>query len=273
MKLLLASASLVAAFAVIFASGTPSFAQPVDSPEERQVEGDEKTRAAPAREGEAHAAPPHEGERLPSEHPQGEASRREPGEGSPLEEGIVNWWSWDYGTSATDPSHRGWPPPFGWALVNFIVFLGILSRLVWKPIKAGIVERHTQIKGDIEEASRLRAAAEAQLAEFTKKVAGADREVETLLNQLRKEAQSDRARIIAAAEAEAVQLKAEAEKQIALEIERARAALRKETVEAALKAAEEMLRTRITSDDQNKLGDRYLTDLEKSPPRRRGGVA
>lgn len=246
MKRLLASAFLVAAFTV----STPSFGQPVDSPEQQQVAGEHQNEHAG---GEHHAEA--------GEHHAEEA------------EGIVNWWSWDYGTAATDPSHRGWPPPFGWALVNFIVFLGILSRLVWKPIKAGIVERHTQIKGDLEEASRLRAAAEAQLAEFTKKVAGADQEVETLLNQLRKEAQSDRARIIAAAEAEAVNLKAEAEKQIGLEIERARAALRKETVEAALKAAEEMLRTRISSDDQNKLADRYLADLEKNQPRRSGGVA
>lgn len=214
---------------------------------------------------------------VPAPHDERHAVEGEhPGEGHEAEEeGIVNWWSWDYGPSAADVSHRGWPPPFGWALVNFAVFLGILSRLLWKPIKAGMVERHNSIKGDLEEASRLRAAAEAQLAEFTKKVAGADQEVETLLAQLRKEAQADRARIIAAAEAEAVHLKAEAEKQIAVEIERARAALRRETVEQALRAAEDILRTRITADDQTKLADRYLKDLEKAPARTAGsqGVA
>ncbi len=186
------------------------------------------------------------------------------------EEGIVNWWSFDYGEKANDPSHRGLPPPYGWALVNFVVFLGILSRILWKPIKAGFIERHGKIKSELGEAQRLRKEAEAQLTEYTEKVANVDREVEALLTQLRKEAEADRARIIAAAEDEARRLKLEADKHIQVEIERARAALRQETVEAALKAAEEILRTRITPEDQQKLAERYLASVEQQKPR---GVA
>ena len=236
MKRLLASTLLLAAFAL----SSPASAQDGEPAVEQQVVA----------------------------HGQQHGEHAEAGEN----EGIVNWWSWDYGASATEPSHRGWPPPFGWAIVNFIVFLGIMSRLVWKPIKAGMVERHVKIKSELDEASRMRREAEAQLAEFTKKVAGADQEVETLLAQLRKEAQTDRARIIAAAEAEAIHLKAEAERQIAVEIERARAALRKETVEAALKAAEEILKSRVTADDQNKLAEQYLKNLERAQ-RATGGAA
>src|SRR4029079_12857353 len=122
----------------------------------------EEDRAVHAREGEAHRASPDEGEQA----------------SSPLEEqGITNWWSWDFGANAKDPSHHGWPPPFGWALVNFVIFLGILSRILWKPIAAGFVERHHKIKDELDEASRLRREAEAQLAEFQKKVANADDEV------------------------------------------------------------------------------------------------
>ena len=194
------------------------------------------------------------------------------GNGAEEEEGIVNWWSFDYGEKASDPSHRGYPPPYGWALVNFVVFLGILSRILWKPIKAGFIERHGKIKGELGEAQRLRKEAEAQLAEYTKKVAHVDQEVETLLAQLRKEAQADRARIIAAAEDEARRLRVEADKQIQLEIDRARAALRQETVEAALKAAEEILRTRITTEDQQRLAERYLAGVEQQKPGQ-GGVA
>ena len=193
------------------------------------------------------------------------------GDRAETEEGIVNWWSFDYGEKASEPSHRGYPPPYGWALVNFVVFLGILSRILWKPIKAGFIERHGKIKSELGEAQRLRKEAEAQLAEYTRKVAHVDQEVETLLAQLRKEAQSDRARIIAAAEEEARRLKGEAEKQIEIEIERARAVLRHETVQAALKAAEEILRTRITADDQQKLAERYLASVERQP--KQGGVS
>lgn len=186
------------------------------------------------------------------------------------EEGIVNWWSWDYGATAKDPEHRGWPPPFGWALVNFGVFLYLLSRILWRPMKAGIVARHDQIKGELDEATRLRKQAEAQLAEYTQKVANAGQEVEALLVQLRKEADADRARIVAAAEAEARRLKEEADHQIKLEIARARAELRQETVEAALKAARELLVRNVNDADQKQLAERYLTDLERSTPRAGG---
>jgi F-type H+-transporting ATPase subunit b len=191
-------------------------------------------------------------------------------EGEP--EGIVNWWSWDYGDKTTDPSHKGWPPPFGWALVNFVVFLGLLSKILWKPLKSGWVAKHEQIKSELGEAKRLRAEAEAQLAEYTKKVANADSEVDALLAQLRKEADADRARIVAAAEGEAARLKTEAERQIKVEIERARQILQIEAVNAAVGAARDILEKNINAEDQKRLGERYLSDVEKLDTGR-GGVA
>jgi F-type H+-transporting ATPase subunit b len=182
------------------------------------------------------------------------------------EEGIVNWWSWDYGATAKDPEHKHWPPPFGWALVNFGVFLYLLSRILWRPIKAGIVSRHDQIKGELDEATRLRKQAEAQLAEYAQKVKNVDQEVDALLAQLRTEAEGERARIVAAAETEARRLKAEADHQIKLEIARARAELQRETVEAALKAAEELLVRNVNAADQQKLAERYVGDLEHGTP-------
>jgi F-type H+-transporting ATPase subunit b len=167
------------------------------------------------------------------------------------DEGIVNWWSFDYGEKTKDPSHKGYPPPFGWALVNFVVFLGVLSRILWKPLKAGWEKKHDTIKHDLDEASRLRKEAEAKLAEYTKKVSHVDDEVKALLEQLRRDA-----------EQEALRLKAEADRQIKVEIERARAELRKETVDAALKAAEQILRSRITNDDQQRLADKYVAGVE-----------
>lgn len=218
---------------------------------------------------EEHKEEAHEGEHAAAAH--AEAGHGAEHGAHHEEEGIVNWWSWDYGASAQDPEHKDWPAPFGWALINFGVFLYILSRILWRPMKAGMIDRHEKIKSELDEASRLRKEAEGQLAEFTKKVANADHEVEVLLQQLRKEAQADRARIIATAEAEAQRLRTEADRQIQVEIERARAELRKETVEAALKAAEELLRSKVSADDQRQLAERYVSSVEKA--RSTGGVA
>jgi F-type H+-transporting ATPase subunit b len=217
---------------------------------------------------------------LADEHPteahsrEGEAVEAASGEGHE-EEGIVNWWSWDYGASAANPEHRGWPPPFGWALVNFVIFAAILSRVLWRPLKSGWVARHDQIKGELSEARRLREEAERQLAEYGKKVANADREVDELLATLRKEADADRARLVAAAQAEAARLKTDAERQIKVEIERARAELRRQAVTAAVAAAEEILRKNVNADDQRRLAEQYLGELDHlaQPKPRSGGAA
>jgi F-type H+-transporting ATPase subunit b len=203
-----------------------------------------------------------------------EAIEETSGEGR-RDEGIVNWWSWDYGPSAAEPAHRGWPPPFGWAVVNFIIFAGILSRLLWRPLRSGWVARHDQIKGELTEARRLREEAERQLAEYGKKVANADREVDELLAMLRKEADAERSRLVAAAEAEAARLKADAERQIKVEIERARAELRHQAVTAAVAAAEEILRKNVNADDQRRLAERYLGELDHlaQPKPPSGGAA
>jgi F-type H+-transporting ATPase subunit b len=189
-------------------------------------------------------------------------------------EGVVNWWSWDYGASATNPEHRGWPPPFGWALVNFVVFLGILSRILWRPLKEGWIGRHDRIKAELGEAKRLHAEAEAQLAEYTRKVSNVDREVDALLAELRRDAEADRVRLVAAAEAEAARLKAEATRQIAAEIERARAELRAQAVTAALAAAEEILKKNVHAEDQKRLAERYVADLDRIDEHGKpGGIA
>ncbi len=151
--------------------------------------------------------------------------------------GIINWWSWDYGLKAKNPAHQGWPPPFGFALVNFGIFLAIMSRLAWRPLKQYMVERHDDIAKNLDEAAKLRAEAEATLKQYEAKIGGLDREIETLLKQIRQEAETEKARIMAAAEADAKRLKEEAERQIAAEIDRARRELRRGVIEAAVAAA------------------------------------
>jgi ATP synthase F0 subunit b len=176
--------------------------------------------------------------------------------------GIVNWWSWDYGPKAKDPAHKGWPPPFGFALVNFGIFLAIMSRLAWKPLKQFMSDRHDEIAKNLDEAAKLRAAAEQTLKQYEDKIGGIDREIETLLAQIKKEAEAEKVRIMAAAEADAKRLKEDAERQIAAEIDRARRELRRGVIEAAVAAAQDSLKKNIAADDQRKMAEKYVSDVE-----------
>jgi F-type H+-transporting ATPase subunit b len=146
--------------------------------------------------------------------------------------------------------------------VNFGIFLLIMSRLAWKPLKQFMLNRHDQISNDLDAAARLRAEAEATLKQCESKIAGLDHEIDTLLAQIRKEAEAEKARIIAAAEADAKRLKEEAERQIAAEIERARRELRRGVIEAAVATAQDSLKKNIAADDQRKMAERYVADVE-----------
>ncbi len=220
------------------------------------------------------SAPDHhqQGAHAPSAGGADEPGEAEGSEGE-AEEGLVNWWSFDYGEGATDPKHHDWPPPFGWALVNFVVFLFVLGKILWQPLTRGWAERHDQIKGELDEATRLRKEAEAQLATYQHKVANVDTEVQTLLKQLHADAEADRARIIASRRERSESACAKADRQIKVEIERARIELRRETVAAALKAAETILKQNVREEDQRRLADKYVADLDRAAAQGKGGAA
>jgi len=221
-----------------------------------------------AAEGEAPKAA--EGEKAPEPAHAAEAGHAAAGHGEHAEghheeeHGILNWWSWDYGPKATDPTHRHWPAPFGFMLINFGVFLAILSRLLFKPLKAMAASRHEDIRRNLDEASKLRAAAEAKLREYEDKVKNVDAEIDSLVAQLRAEAEAEKARIIANAETEAQRLRADAQKQIDSEMARIRAELKSQLVATVVATAEQILTKHIGADDQRKMAERYVTDLEKA---------
>ncbi len=175
---------------------------------------------------------------------------------------IQNWWSWDYGPGAKEPAHKHLPPPFGFALVNFAIFAAIMYKLAAKPLRSYVQDRHDRIRKDLDEAGKLRAHAEAQLKEYAERVKNVNQEIETLLATIKQEAEADKLRIIAAAEQQAARLKIEAQKQIEAEIARARNELRREVIEAAVNAADTILKSQIGADDQRKMAEKYVATLE-----------
>ncbi len=179
----------------------------------------------------------------------------------------INFWSWDYKESPDQRrEHRHMPPPFGFALINFAVFGFIMFRLAGKPLAEFVRTRHVTIKKDLDEAAALRAEAAAKLKEYQDKVAGIDAEIEALLTEFKRAAELEKARLVAAAAEQAARLKADAEAQIKSELNRTLRELRREAVTAAIAAAEAVLRDKLSLDDQKRLADRYVAELEGSTP-------
>ncbi|HEU4731907.1 MAG TPA: hypothetical protein VFT22_28625 [Kofleriaceae bacterium] len=161
-------------------------------------------------------------------------------------------------------------PPFVFMLLNFALLLGILA---WKlrPVGHKVAQdRHDLIKTALDEAARLRKQAADKLAEYETRLKDADAQIMRLVEGMRTDAENEKQRILAAAEAQAAMMKRDAELRIAAEIELARAQLTREVTAAAAAATEKILREKVTAADQQTLVNAFLSDIQGPAPGRTG---
>jgi F-type H+-transporting ATPase subunit b len=155
-------------------------------------------------------------------------------------------------------------PPFIFMVLNFAVLLGLLA---WKgrPAMRKIAQdRHDQIKTALDEAAKLRDQAAKKLAEYETRLKDADSEIKKMVDGMRADAEADKKRILATAEAQAAQMKKDADQRIAAEIEYARATLTRQVTDAAIAATEKILRAKETTEDEANLVNAFIGDLQKA---------
>jgi F-type H+-transporting ATPase subunit b len=151
--------------------------------------------------------------------------------------------------------------PFTLLVFNFAVLLLILWKWGAPAARNAAETRSDQIKTALDEAARLRDQAKAKLEEYNGKLKAAQAEIDALVAGLRKDAESDKQRILANADIQAKALQRDADERIAAEIGRARTELQREVTAAAVAVAEKLLRERTTPADQAKLVDGFIHDI------------
>lgn len=151
--------------------------------------------------------------------------------------------------------------PFILMVANFAILLWLLIKFGGKAGSTAAAERHDQIKSALEEAATLRKQAADKLAEYEAKLKKSDEEIKAMVDAIRASAESDKARILEAAERSSQQMKKDAESRIAAEIELARTRLTREVTEAATAATEKILRDKLMPADQQSLVSNFIADL------------
>lgn len=163
--------------------------------------------------------------------------------------------------------------PFALMLVNFGLLLVLLGKFGGPAARKMAETRSDEIKSALDEASKLRQAASTKLDEYSAKLDAAQAEMQTMLTNMRADAEAEKQRILAAAEAQAATAKRDADLRIAAEIERARHELAREVAIAATAAAEKLLRERATAADQAALVDTFIKDVESAARGSQKGMA
>jgi F0F1-type ATP synthase membrane subunit b/b' len=169
----------------------------------------------------------------------------------------------DHGAAGGHGEHHGIDPKtLAFQLVNFGLLVTILVVFGGKGINRTLKARHDQLKADLEDAARARATAEARLKEQDQRVANLETELARLRTSMTQDAQQEKAKLTAAAEERVRRIQAETQAMLAQQVRDAERRFREEVGAAALQIAEEKVRRALQIDDEQRLLQSFVGELE-----------
>ena len=151
-----------------------------------------------------------------------------------------------------------------WTIVAFLVTLFVLKRYAFGPVQKLIDDRRARIAQSIEEADRAREEARHLLEEHRKLIGRAKSEAEEILAEARRVADAQRERVRVETEEDRQRRLEETRRQIEQATQQALGEIREEVGRLSLLAAEKITRKSLTGDDQRRLIDEALAEIDFS---------
>lgn len=152
----------------------------------------------------------------------------------------------------------------GLYIIDFLVLVFIIVWFARKPMKGWLEERARLVQHEIEEARKLRLAAQERLQEYEKRLSALEEEQKKILGEFVAAGERERDRIIREAEQTALKMVADAERRIGQEGKRLQEALEHEAVELAIGMSETVIRQRLKPDVQQRMITDFIAGLESA---------
>ena len=143
----------------------------------------------------------------------------------------------------------------------FLIILIVLSKLGYPAIKKAMNDRTERIRGEIDEADKLKAEAAATLAQYQASVADSKTEAARIVDEARTAAEAVRADIIARAEAEANEIKTKAREDVEAGKARAITELQTQVGDLTIALAEKVVERSLDDATNRQLIDNYINNL------------
>jgi F-type H+-transporting ATPase subunit b len=149
-------------------------------------------------------------------------------------------------------------------LANTIVLCGVLSWLLYAPVKDFLRKRTERVRGQLQEAEdNMRQASEMKL-QYETKLKDISRERDAILEAARQAAQEKEAQIITAARAEAEAIRNRAMLDIKLEEEKVRDDMKNQMIDISAAMASRWVSSAMDGSAQRRLLDEVISDLGDS---------
>jgi F-type H+-transporting ATPase subunit b len=149
-----------------------------------------------------------------------------------------------------------------WTLIVFGVSLYLLRRLAFPRIAEALDKRQHAIEESIDAAERTRTEADRLLAEYRERLSDARGQADEIVARARKTAEAHEEEVIAEARSKREDMMEQTRRDIESETRRAIQELRNEVADLTVLATEKVTRKTLTDDDQKRLVEEALGELD-----------
>jgi F-type H+-transporting ATPase subunit b len=149
-----------------------------------------------------------------------------------------------------------------WTLFLFGVSMFILSKVAFPRIAEALDKRQKAIEEAIDTADRTRREADELLAEYRERLTAARQQADEIVARARKAGEQQEADAVAGGKRRREELLEQARKDIETETRRAIQEIRAEVADLTILATEKVTRKTLTSDDQRRLVDEAVAELD-----------
>jgi F-type H+-transporting ATPase subunit b len=151
-----------------------------------------------------------------------------------------------------------------WTLLLFGISMYVLAKLAFPRITEALDRRQKSIEGSIDAAERTRREADELLAEYRERLKEARGQADEIVGRARKAAETHEREAKADAKAKREQLMEQTRRDIEAETRRAVQEIRRDVADLTVLATEKVTRKTLTDEDQRRLVQDALSELDFS---------
>ena len=149
-----------------------------------------------------------------------------------------------------------------WTLLVFGISLYVLAKLAFPRIAEALDKRQKAIEDSIDTSERVKREAEQLLEEYRQRLAEARGQADEIVARARKTGEAHENEVLAEAKAKREEMMEQTRRDIEAETRRAIQEIRKEVADLTVAATEKVTRKSLTDEDQKRLVEEALAELD-----------
>ncbi len=151
-----------------------------------------------------------------------------------------------------------------WGSISFLAVLFLMMKFAYPALKKTMDARTEKIRGNLDDAERVKAEAATVLEDYKRQLADARNESNRIIEEARQTADQLRRDLMQRAEAEVAELRQKTRDDIAAAQERAMADLQSRVGDMAIELAEKVVEANLDRDANMRLIDSYIAQVGSS---------